>query len=112
MSRVKSTSSRRHRKVLSQARGFKQARRRRYRAAQEAVVHAGQYAYAGRKLRKRDMRALWITRLGAAAKLEGTSYSKLIAALKASHIEINRKILADIATTDPQTFTKIVGEVK
>ncbi len=112
MARVKSTSSRRHRKTLALAKGFKHARRRRYRVAQEAVLHAGQYAYIGRKLRKRDMRSLWITRLGAAAKENGTSYSKLIADLKKSEIEINRKILSDIAANDPQTFTKILSETK
>lgn len=112
MARVKSPSALRHRKVLEQAKGFKQARRRRYRAAQEAVLHAGQYAYIGRKLRKRDMRSLWITRLSAAVKEEGMSYSKFIAALKLSNIELNRKMLADIAANDPNTFKQIVGEVK
>jgi large subunit ribosomal protein L20 len=112
MSRVKSPSARRHRKTLELAKGFKQSRRRRYRVAQEAVLHAGQYAYIGRKNRKRDMRSLWITRIGAAVKAEGLSYSKFIAALKSSKIDLDRKMLADIAANDPITFTKIVGEVK
>lgn len=112
MTRVKSTSSRRHRKVLEQAKGFKQSRRRRYRVAQEAVLHAGVYAYAGRKNKKRDLRSLWISRISAAVKLEGLSYSKFIAMLKGAKIELDRKILADIAANDPSTFTKIVGEVK
>lgn len=112
MTRVKSTSSRRHRKVLEAAKGFKQSRRRRYRVAQEAVLHAGTYAYAGRKNKKRDLRSLWITRIGAAVKEEGLSYSKFIASLKKAQIDLDRKILSDIAANDPQTFTKIVAEAK
>jgi large subunit ribosomal protein L20 len=112
MARVKSPSAIRHRKTLALAKGFKQSRRRRYRVAQEAVLHAGQYAYNGRKLRKRDMRSLWITRIGAAVKAEGLSYSKFIALMKTAQVELDRKMLADIAANDPQTFTKIVGEVK
>lgn len=112
MARAKSTSSRRHRKVLSLARGFKQSRRRRYRVAQEAVLHAGQYAYVGRKLRKRDMRSLWITRISAAAKEQGISYSKLIANLKKANIELDRKMLADIAANDPATFNHILAQAK
>jgi len=112
MARVKSIASRKHRKFLKRARGFKQARRRRIQTAKEALLHAGQYAYEGRKLRKRDLRALWIIRLSAAAKERGTSYSRLIAALKKAKIEIDRKILSDIAATDPATFKQIVAEVK
>jgi large subunit ribosomal protein L20 len=110
--RVKSTASRKHRKFLKRARGFKQSRRTRIQTAKEALLHAGQYAYEGRKLRKRDFRALWITRLSAAAKERGTSYSKLIAGLKKAKIELDRKILSDIAATDPATFKQIVSEVK
>ncbi len=112
MTRVKSPSAIRHRKTLALAKGFKQSRRRRYRVAQEAVLHAGQYAYAGRKLRRRDLRSLWITRISAASKQEGISYSKLIAALKANKIDLDRKILADLVVNDPSTFTQIVAEVK
>ena len=112
MARVKSTSARRHRKFLKRAKGFKQARRVRIQAAKEALLHAGQYAYHGRKLRKRDLRSLWIVRLNAAVREEGFSYSKFIAALKKSKIELDRKILADIAVSDPATFKKIVSEVK
>ena len=110
--RVKSISARRHRKILKAARGFKQARRKRIQTAKEAVVHAGAYAYQGRKLRKRDLRSLWITRVNAAVREEGLSYSKFIAGLKKSKIEIDRKILSDIAVSDPETFKKIVAETK
>ena len=112
MARVKSIASRKHRKILKAAKGFKQARRRRFKASQEAVWHAGQYAYEGRKLRKRDFRKLWITRLSAAAKEAGISYSKLIPALKKAKIELDRKILSDLAATDPGTFKKIFAELK
>lgn len=112
MARVKSTASRKHRKMLKRARGFGGARRRRIQTAKEALLHAGQYAYVGRKLRKRDLRALWITRLNAGVRQEGLSYSKFIGLLKKAKVEIDRKILADIAATDPSTFKKIVDSVK
>jgi large subunit ribosomal protein L20 len=112
MTRVKSTSARRHRKVRKAAKGFKHARSRRYGAGKEAVLHAGQYAYIGRKLRKRDMRRLWIKRLNAAAKENGMNYSEFIAKLKSAKVEIDRKILADIAVNDPETFEKIISEIK
>jgi large subunit ribosomal protein L20 len=108
--RVKSISARRHRKMLSRARGFKQARSSRIQVAKEALVHAGAYAYHGRKLKKRDLRTLWITRISAAIKGMGSSYNKFIAALKKEKIEIDRKILSDIATKDPETFAKIAKE--
>ncbi len=112
MARVKSTASRRHRKVLKLARGYKQSRRRRIMTAKEAVLHAGQYAYAGRKLRKRDIRSLWIVRMNAAVRQEGLNYSKFIAALKKNKIDLDRKILAEIAATDNATFKQIVSSVK
>ncbi|KKQ51082.1 50S ribosomal protein L20 [Candidatus Woesebacteria bacterium RIFCSPHIGHO2_01_FULL_39_17] len=112
MTRVKSIAQRRHRKIKKAARGFKQARRTRVKAAKEALLHAGQYAYVGRKLRKRDLRSLWIKRLNAAVRQHGLSYSKFIAGLKKEKIELDRKILADIAVNDPDTFAKIVSEVK
>src|SRR5687767_441748 len=108
MARVKSTSARRHRKILARAKGFKQARHTRIQTAKEAVVHAGAYAYHGRKLKKRDLRSLWITRLNAAVRTEGLSYSKFIAALKKAKIEIDRKILSDIAVNDLDTFKEVV----
>lgn len=112
MPRTKSPAARRHRKIRKEARGFKQARRRRVKVAKEALLHAGQYAYVGRKLRKRDIRSLWIVRLNAAAREHGLSYNKLIAGLKKANIELDRKILADIAVNDPATFEKIISEVK
>lgn len=112
MARVKSTASRKHREVLKRAKGFKQSRSSRFRVAQEALLHAGQYAFAGRKRKKRDLRSLWIVRLNAAVREEGLSYSKFVAALKKEKIEIDRKILADIAVKDPTTFKEIVSKVK
>lgn len=108
--RVKSVSAIRHRKMLSRARGYKQARSKRIQVAKEALLHAGAYAYHGRKLKKRDLRSLWIARINAAVRGEGISYSKFILALKKAKIEIDRKILADIAVSEPETFTKIVKE--
>lgn len=112
MARVKSIASRKHRKIREAAKGFKQARSRRYKSAHEAVMHAGQYAYEGRKKKKRDLRALWIIRLNAAVREQDLSYSKFIAALKTSNVELDRKILSDIAARDPETFKKIVESVK
>lgn len=111
MARVKSPSAKRHRKILKAAKGFKQARRTRIKTAKEAVLHAGAYAYHGRKLRKRDMRSLWIVRLNAAVRLHGMSYSVFINRLKDSGIELDRKMLSDIATTDPNTFKAIISEL-
>jgi large subunit ribosomal protein L20 len=108
--RVKSVSARRHRKILARAKGFRQARHTRIQTAKEAVLHAGAYAYAGRKLKKRDLRSLWIARVNAGVRLQGVSYSKFIAGLKKEKIEIDRKILSDIAVSDIETFNKIVKE--
>jgi large subunit ribosomal protein L20 len=108
--RVKSISARRHRKILARAKGFKQARHTRIQVAKEALVHAGAYAYHGRKLKKRDLRTLWITRINAMVTSGGISYSKFIAGLKKEKIEIDRKILSDIAVLDPDSFQKIVKE--
>ncbi len=108
--RVKSVSAIRHRKILKKAKGYKQARSRRIQVAKEAVLHAGAYAYHGRKLKKRDLRSLWITRISASVKNLGVSYSSFIAGLKKEKIEIDRKILAEIAVKDPETFKKVVKE--
>jgi large subunit ribosomal protein L20 len=96
--------------MLARAKGFKQARHTRIQVAKEALLHAGAYAYHGRKLKKRDLRTLWISRINAAAVAQGISYSKFIAGLKKAKIEIDRKILSDLAVTDPETFKKIVKE--
>ena len=110
--RVKSIAARKHRKVKRLAKGFGQARRKRVKAAKEALLHAGAYAYHGRKLKKRDLRALWIVRINAALRAEGVSYSQFISGLKKAKIELDRKILADIATNDPATFKEILSQVK
>jgi large subunit ribosomal protein L20 len=106
--RVKSISARRHRKILKAAKGFRQARRTRIQTAKEAVLHAGSYAFHGRKLRKRDIRSLWIVRLSAAVKALGTSYSKFIAGLKKENIELDRKVMSQIAINHPEDFKEIV----
>lgn len=112
MARVKSPTRKRHNKFLKQAKGFKQARRTRIQAAKEAVLHAGQYAYIGRKQRKRNLRSLWITRLNAAVRDEGLTYGKFIHGLKSANINLDRKILAQLAIEEPESFTKIVEKVK
>lgn len=112
MARVKSPAARKHRKFLKMAKGFKQARRTRIQTAKEAILHAGQYAYEGRKLRKRDIRKLWIIRLNAAVRERGLSYSQFISELKKAKIGLDRKILADIAVNDPKAFDEIVKAAK
>jgi large subunit ribosomal protein L20 len=112
MARVKSIAARRHRKLRKLTKGYSNARRRRVKSSIEAVLHAGQYAFAGRRLRKRDMRALWITRLGAAVREEGINYNMFISGLKKANITLDRKMLSEIAISDPQTFKAIVAKVK
>lgn len=114
MVRVKtgSTKQRRHKKVLKRTKGYRMTKSRLYKVAHEAMLHAGQYAFAGRKLRKRDMRKLWIIKINAALENLGLSYSKFIAGLKKAKIELDRKILADLAESDPKTFKLIVDRVK
>ena len=97
-----------HKKVLKAAKGYYGARSRVFRVAKQAVIKAGQYAYRDRRVKKRNFRALWITRINAAARLNGTTYSRLIGDLKTANIEINRKMLAQMAVLDPNTFTKVV----
>lgn len=111
MTRVKRglVSKRKHNKLFKQAEGYRGSKRRLTRSAKEAVLHAGNYAFHGRKLRKRDMRSLWITRIGEAAKTEGISYSKLMNSFKKSKVSLNRKMLADIIVNDITTFKKIVA---
>ena len=99
---------RRRNKVLKMARGFRGGRHRLYRTATEAVDRALRYAYRDRRTKKRDFRKLWITRISAAAKLNGTSYSKLMGGLKKAGVELDRKILANMAILDPGGFSKVV----
>ena len=110
--RVKSPRRQRHNKVLSQAKGYRMTKHRLYRVAREATIHASQYAFAGRHLRRRDLRSLWIVRLNAAVRSLGLTYSKFIAGLKKANIQIDRKILADLAVKQPSVFSKIVDKVK
>ncbi|GGW70756.1 50S ribosomal protein L20 [Alishewanella tabrizica] len=114
MPRVKRgvTAHARHKKVLKQAKGYYGARSRVYRVAFQAVIKAGQYAYRDRRQRKRQFRQLWIARINAASRMNGLSYSRLIAGLKKASIEIDRKILADIAVYDKAAFTAIVAKAK
>jgi large subunit ribosomal protein L20 len=114
MARVKRgvTAGRRHKKVLKKAKGYYNARRKVYRVAKQAVIKAGQYAYVGRRLKKRDYRALWVQRINAAARSVGLSYSRLINGLKTAGIEIDRKALADIAVHDFAAFGAIAEKAK
>lgn len=112
MSRVKSPRRVKHKKVMKAAKGFIASRSKRYKVAKEAVLHAGQYSYNGRRLRKRDLRSLWIERLNAAVREHGLSYSKFMSSLKKSNITLDRKILSSIAVSDPKTFQIIVSKVK
>ncbi len=114
MARVKRgvTSHRRHKKVLELTKGHRGGRSKLIKEAKSSLLHAGEYAFAGRKLRKRDMRRLWITQLSAAVRAEGISYSRFIASLKTKKIDLDRKILADLAVSHPEDFKKVVAEVK
>lgn len=102
----------RRKKVLKMAKGYVSGRRRLYRTAVDAVHRALMYAYRDRRVRKRDFRRLWISRINAAARVHGLSYSRLMNALKKAHVELDRKVLADLAVTDPAAFTKIVEMAK
>ncbi len=102
----------RHKKVLDQAKGYYGARSKVYRVAKQAVIKAGQYAYRDRRQRKRQFRALWIIRINAAARLQGLSYSRLIHGLNRAEIEVDRKILADIAVHDQAAFAAIAEAAK
>lgn len=101
-----------HKKVLAAAKGMQHNRTRSYRLAKQAVIRALQYSYRDRRNRKRDLRSLWITRINAAARENGTTYGKLIAGLKAANVELDRKVLADLAVNDPAAFTAIVKSAK
>ncbi|ADZ91733.1 MULTISPECIES: 50S ribosomal protein L20 [Marinomonas] len=103
---------RRHKKILKQAKGYYGARSRVFRVAKQAVIKAGQYAYRDRRQRKRQFRALWIARINAAARINGLSYSRFIAGLKKASIEIDRKVLADLAVYEKEVFAAIVEKAK
>ena len=112
MSRTKSIASRKHRKIRKAAKGYKHSAGKRVRVAKEALLHAGHYAYTGRKLKKRNIKRLWIIRINAAARLNGMSYSKFVAELNKSNIELDRKMLSEIASNDPDTFKQITSSLK
>ncbi|MCX2981191.1 50S ribosomal protein L20 [Halieaceae bacterium IMCC14734] len=114
MPRVKRgvVAHRRHKKVLKQAKGYYGARSRVFRVAKQAVTKAGQYAYRDRRQRKRQFRALWITRINAQSRANGLSYSRLINGLKKADIALDRRVLADLAVHDKPAFTAIVEQAK
>jgi len=114
MARVKRgvVARRRHKKILKQAKGYYGARSRVYRVAKQAVIKAGQYAYRDRRNRKRAFRALWIARINAGARANGLSYSRLISGLKKASVEIDRKVLADLAMNEQQAFSAVVEKAK
>lgn len=114
MARVKRgvVSRRKHVKLLGLTKGFRGTKSKLIKVAHEAALHAGQYAFHGRKLRKRDMRTLWITRISEAAKKENINYSTLMDKMKKSNVTIDRKILSDLVVNDPLVFKQIVDKVK
>lgn len=114
MARVKRgvTTHRRHKKILRQAKGYYGNRSKIYRVANQAVMRSLQYAYAHRKLRKRDFRKLWIARINAACRMNDMSYSRFINGLTKAGVEINRKVLADLAITDEKAFRDLVDVAK
>lgn len=114
MPRVKRgvTARARHKKVMDQAKGFRGRRGNVFRVAKQAVMKAGQYAYRDRRQRKRQFRVLWIARINAAARELGLSYSTLINGLKKADIEVDRKVLADLAVADKAAFARLAGEAK
>ena len=114
MARVKSSvvTKQRHKKVLKRAKGYFGSKHRLYKSAKEQLMHSGQYAFRDRKQKKRDFRKLWITRINAACRQNGISYSKFVAGLKNKGIDLNRKVLADMAVREPEAFASLVGQVK
>lgn len=110
MARVKRgvTARKRHKKLLARAKGYYNARRKVFRVAKQAVTKALQYAYIGRKLKKREYRSLWIVRINAAARLNGTTYSRLVAGLKKAGVVLDRKVLAELALAAPADFAAVV----
>jgi len=114
MARVKRgvTAGKRHKKILKKAKGYYNGRRKVYRAAKQAVIKAGQYAFRDRRVRKREFRALWIARINAAIRPHGMSYSRFINGLKIAGIEVDRKVLADLAIHDSEAFAALAEQVK
>ena len=114
MARVKRgvAAKKRHKKVLAQAKGYYGNKSRSFRAANEQVLHSGQYAFRDRRAKKGEFRRLWIQRINAACRQNDMSYSRFIAGLNAAGIEVDRKVLADIAVTDPATFTALVEQAR
>ncbi|HJP39945.1 MAG: 50S ribosomal protein L20 [Gammaproteobacteria bacterium] len=114
MARVKRgvVAKARHKKVLNKAKGYYGARSKVYRVAKQAVIKAGQYAYRDRRVRKREFRALWITRINAAARLNGLSYSRFMNGLSRAGIEVDRKMLADLAVHDAEAFSALAEQAK
>jgi len=102
----------RHKKILKITKGQRGAKHRLFKRANEAMLKSLWYATRDRRVRKRDLRKLWIARINAAARLNGTTYSKLVAALKKANIELNRKMLSDLAIRDPQTFAAVIAQTK
>ena len=114
MARVKggTVARARRKKTLKEASGYFGSKHRLYKTAKEQLLHSGVYAYRDRRQKKRDFRKLWITRINAAARSNGITYSNLIAGLKKANVTINRKMLAEIAVSDPKAFTEIVEVAK
>lgn len=114
MPRVKRgiTARRRHKKIIKLAKGYRGSQNRRFRSAMEAVLKAGRHAYNDRRRKKRDFRSLWIQRINAASRLNGMPYNRLIHGLKEAGVELDRKILADLAMHEPETFTAIAQVAK
>lgn len=114
MARVKRgvTSHKKHKKLLKLTKGHRGGRSTLVRQAKESLLHAGQYAFAGRKQRKRDMRKLWIIQLNNAVRNEGLTYSKFINKLQSKNIKLDRKVLADLTVNHPEDFKKVIAEVK
>ncbi|HUD09554.1 MAG TPA: 50S ribosomal protein L20 [Patescibacteria group bacterium] len=110
MARVKRgiVSRRKHNKLASLTKGYRGTKSRLIKAAKEAQLHAGAYAYHGRKVKKRDIRALWITRISEASKKEGISYSRLMDQFRKANIEVDRKILSDLVLNDPEVFSELI----
>ncbi len=114
MARIKGgmNAKKKHKRVLKLAKGYRGARSKQYRIAKQSVMRALTSSYAGRKQRKRQMRSLWIARINAAARMNGVSYSKFMYGLKKADIDINRKILADLAVNDPEGFASLAETAK